>query len=107
MKNAQKNKGVISILGIVLLGIILILVLSYFHISLKAVVESPDTQNNINYVGGSGRSLWNDYLAKPVSEVLNSAIVKNFWDSFISNMQRIHDGQPTDIQNSAPVVPLH
>jgi len=106
MINFNKKKGGISILGILLLGIILIIFLSYFNISLKAVVESPNVQNNFSYVGSSGRSLWNDYLAKPFSNVLNSTVVKYFWNSFITNMQNIHDGKPTDFQKFAPTVPI-
>ena len=107
MTNSKNNKkGGISILGILLLAVALIIVLSYFHISIQTVVQSPDAQNNFNYVGSTSRNLWTDYLAKPVSNILNSTIIKNLWDSFISNMQRIHDGKPTDFQLSAPQVPL-
>src|ERR1035437_5073437 len=103
MKNFKNNKkGGISILGILLLGVILIVALSYFHINIQSVVQSPDAQNNFSYVGTSSRNLWTDYLAKPVADVLNSTIVKTLWSSFISNMQKIHDGQPTDIQLLAP-----
>ncbi len=105
MANRNK-KGGISILGILLLGVVLVIVLSYFNISLKAVVESPGVQNNFTYIGSTGRSLWNDYLAKPFSNVLNSTIIKTFWNSFISNMQRIHNGQPTDFEKMAPTVNL-
>ena len=101
------KKGAISILGILLLAVVLILVLSYFNISLRAIVESPSAQNNFGYVGSSSRSLWNDYLAKPVHDVLNSSIVKNLWNSFIDNMQRIHEGKPTDFQKFAPSVPFN
>ncbi len=104
MTKKRHKKGGISILGILLLAVVVIIVLSYFNISLKAVVESPATQNNFNYVGSSSRSLWNDYLAKPVSDVLNSKIVKTLWSSFIDNMQRIQKGEPTDFQLIAPSV---
>jgi len=106
MKYLNNRKGGISILGILLLGVILIIFLSYFNISLKAVVESPNVKDNFNYIGSSGRSLWNDYLAKPFSNVLNSTVVRGFWDSFIKNMQYIHDGEPTDFQRSAPTFPI-
>ena len=105
MINENKKSG-ISIIGILLLGIILIIVLSYFNVSLKAVVESPNVQNNFGYIGSAGRSLWNDYLAKPLSDIKNSAVVKYFWNSFISNMQRIHDGESTDFQKYAPTFPI-
>jgi hypothetical protein len=98
------KKGGISILGILFLGIILILVLSYFNISIQAVVEKPSTQNNVKYVTGSTESLWNEYLKKPLTDFYNDIWVKFFWASFVSNMERIRNGQPTDFQKSAPTV---
>ncbi|MFZ2205489.1 MAG: hypothetical protein WAV23_02780 [Minisyncoccia bacterium] len=38
--------------------------------------------------------------------VLTANFSKYFIDSFVSNMQRIHDGQPTDWQLAAPSVLL-
>lgn len=98
-----KNKG-ISIIGILLLGFILILVLSYFKISIRSVVESPEGQDNIEYVGGGTRNLWNDYLKKPATYLWNDIFVDIFWKSFVNNMERIRDGKPTDYEVSAPSV---
>ena len=100
----NKIKGGISILGIIFLTIILVLILSYFNVNIKAVVESPNTQENINYVSGGGKSLWNDYLKKPAEYLWNDVWKKIFWASFISNMEKIRDGKPTDMQNMAPTV---
>jgi len=99
MKNFNKQRG-ISILGVLVLGVILILVLSYFHVSIKSVVESPTGQDNVNYVGGGAKSLWTTYLAEPASYLWNDVWVNIFWKSFISNMERIRDGQPTDLQKA-------
>ena len=74
--------------------------LSYFHISIKAVVESPTGQENINYVGGGAKSLWTTYLAEPASYLWNDVWVNIFWKGFISNMERIRDGQPTDFDKA-------
>ena len=93
--------GGISILGILVLAVIIILVLSYFNISVKAVVESPTGQENITYVGGGVRSLWNDYLAEPAHYLWQDVWVNIFWKGFISNMERIRDGVPTDMDNAA------
>lgn len=101
MKNFNTQKG-ISILGILFLAVILILVLSYFRISIKSVVESPTGQENINYVGGGTKNLWTAYFAEPASYLWNDVWIKIFWKSFISNMERIRDGQPTDFDNAAP-----
>ena len=100
MKNFNK-KGGISILGVLVLGVVIILVLSYFHVSIKAVVESPAGQENINYVGGGAKSLWTAYLAEPVSYLWNDVWINIFWKGFISNMERIRDGKPTDFDNAS------
>ncbi len=97
----RREKG-ISIIGIVILCFILILVLSYFKISVKSVVESPTGQDNINYVGGGTRNLWNDYLEQPAAYLWNDIFVNIFWKSFVNNMERIRDGKPTDYENAAP-----
>jgi hypothetical protein len=95
------KKGGISILGIIVLGIIIILILSYFHISIKTVVESPTGQENINYISGGTENLWTAYLEKPASYLWNDVWVNIFWKGFISNMERIRDGQPTDFDNAS------
>lgn len=100
MQNNNRQKG-ISILGILVFGIFIILVLSYFHISIKAVVESPSNKENMNYVGGGAKSLWTAYMAEPASYLWNDVWVNIFWKSFISNMERIRDGQSTDFEKAA------
>ena len=103
IKSNKLERG-ISIIGILFLGFILILVLSYFKISVRSVVESPEAQDNINYVGGGTRNLWNDYLKEPASYLWNDIFINIFWQSFINNMERIRDGQPTDYEINAPTV---
>ncbi len=98
-KSKNKAKG-ISILGVLLLGVIIILVLSYFDISIKAVVESPAGQENIDYVKGGTKSLWTEYLREPATYFWNDIWLKLFWGPFIENMGRIRDGVPTDFDNA-------
>jgi len=102
--NEKKKEGGISIVGMLILGFIIILVLSYFKISIKSVVESPTGQENINYVGGGTVNLWDTYLKGPASYLWNDVFVDIFWKSFINNMERIRDGQPTDYQVNTPTV---
>jgi hypothetical protein len=101
MKKFENKQRGISILGILFLAVIIILALSYFHISIKAVVESPTGQENVNYIGGGTKSLWTTYLAEPASYLWNDVWVNIFWKPFISNMQNIRDGQPTDLDKAA------
>ena|ERR1051326_5550861 len=96
----MKNNAGISILGLLILAVIVVLVLGYFHISIKAVVENPTSQDNINYVGGGARSLWLTYLEAPFTYFWNEIVIKIFWKSFINNMERIRDGQPTDLDKA-------
>lgn len=100
MKNSYKNRG-ISIIGVLVLAVIIILVLSYFNISIKGVVESPAGQENINYVKGGTKSLWAEYLAEPASYLWNDVWVDIFWKGFILNMERIRNGEPTDLDAAA------
>jgi hypothetical protein len=99
--STNKQSG-ISILGILLLGVIIILVLSYFNISIKAVVNSPTGQENVSYVKGTTQSVWDKYLAQPAHYLWQDVWVKIFWQPFISNMERLNTGQPTDIDKAAP-----
>ncbi|MFA6273697.1 MAG: hypothetical protein WC662_00875 [Candidatus Paceibacterota bacterium] len=104
MKNKINNKGGMSILGVLLLGFILVLVISYFNISIKTVVESPTGQENINYVKGTTKSVWDKYLKDPASYLWNEIWVKIFWATFVQNMEYIRDNKTTDIEKLAPQV---
>ena len=89
-----------SILGFLVLAAIVILVLSYFNISIKTVVESPAGQENIEYVKGGSKSLWDEYLEEPASYLWNDIWVKLFWRPFVDNMERLRDGRPTDLDKA-------
>ncbi|OGI74458.1 hypothetical protein A3D42_01205 [Candidatus Nomurabacteria bacterium RIFCSPHIGHO2_02_FULL_41_18] len=102
MKN-DFNRG-ISILGIIFWGFILILILSYFNISIKGVVESPTGRENLGYVEGKSKSIWFKYLEKPANYIWNDIFINLFWKSFVSNLERIRDGKSTDFDNAAPQV---
>lgn len=103
LKNKQKG---ISILGVLLLGVILILVLSYFNISIKSVVESPTAEENIEYVRGGTRSIWIDYLREPANYLWHDVWVDLFWKPFIDNMQRLRDGRPTDLDTAGAALQI-
>lgn len=85
----NKQRGM-SILGVIVFVVVIILVLSYFRISLKSVVESPSGQENINYVGGGLKSFWNDHLQKPASDL---------WNGIISNLNHVEEKSTPTINN--------
>jgi len=103
MKNKKyfkTKKGEMSILGILVMGFLIIIVLSYFNISLKSIVESPTGQENVNYVKDTTKSVWTKYLAEPVEYLWNDVWVDIFWKGFILNMERIRDGRPTEMEEA-------
>ena len=100
MRNVNnKNRG-ISILGILFFSFIIILILSYFNVNLKSVVESEDAKENFSYVGENSKSFWDKYFKGPATYLWNDVWVDIFWKGFILNMERIRDGQPTDLDNA-------
>ncbi|MCF7833948.1 MAG: hypothetical protein K9L98_04075 [Candidatus Pacebacteria bacterium] len=103
--NKILNKKGISILGILLLMGVAVLILSYFKISIKDVVNSPEAQENIDYVSDSGKSVWDNYLKEPAEYVWNEVFVGLLWQSFINNMERVRDGKPTEFEENAPKLP--
>lgn len=107
MAKILNKKGGISILGLLILGIIAVLILSYYKISIKAVVESPTGQSNINYVTDNTKTFWDKYLKDPATYLWNDVFIKIFWASFINNMERIRDGKPTDFEKLAPNTPFN
>jgi hypothetical protein len=98
----NKNNGLISILGMIFMTILAVFVLSYFNISIRGVVESPTAQDNIHYVGGASKSVWDKYLKDPAAYLWNDVWKKIFWQGFINNMELIRDGKPIEMQNYAP-----
>ena len=93
-------------IGLILVIALGLLLMGYFNISIKSVIQSPTVQSNFSYVGGEVKTFWNSYLAKPANYLWKDVFINIFWQSFISNMERIRDNKPTDIQLYAPQVPL-
>ena len=99
MKLPNTTTGGMSILGTLLLTVALVILVSnYFHIDLKAKYQEPQTQAAITETRGVFANIWFTYLKEPVTFL---------WKAFLDNMQRIHDGQPTDFQLIAPsLIPI-
>jgi hypothetical protein len=106
MKKIREKRG-ISILGVLFLGFLIVLVLSYFNVSVKNIIESPTGQENINYIKGETKDFWDTYLAKPANYVWNDIIKNIFWKSFTSNMERIRNGEPTDFEKAADKIKVN
>jgi hypothetical protein len=91
MNNQNKQHGM-SILGVIVFVVVAILVLSYFKISIKSLVESPSGQENISYVRGGAVTFWDNHLKEPAEK---------FWNFFILkfNNENGNNGIPTTGQS--------
>ena len=88
--NIQSNqKGFIKI---IILIVAALLILSYFGISLRAVISSPVTQDNISYTTTGIVGFWNAYLKAPATYVWNQIFLNLIWDPAIDSIRNIgHD----------------
>jgi len=50
-------------------------------------------------------TVWNSYLSQPILYFWHNIFIDLLWNSFIDNMERIRDGQPTTIEELAPQLP--
>jgi hypothetical protein len=102
MNFKNDNRGLIKWLVIILIAVI---VLSYFGFDLRAIVGSETTQGNLDYLWGLGVIVWDEYLSQPILYFWNNIFMDLLWKSFIENMERIRDGQPTTLEELAPQLP--
>jgi len=102
MKFKNDKRGLIKWIIIILIAVI---ILSYFGFDLRAIIESDATQGNLGYLWGLGVTVWNSYLSQPILYFWHNIFIDLLWNSFIDNMERIRDGEPTTIEELAPKLP--
>ncbi len=95
------NRGFINM---IILVVVVILVLSYFGYNLRSIVNSPNTQDNFSYVGGSVVDIWNNFLKTPAT-YLYGVFVDLIWKPAITNLTAMKNGQPTNIQQIPSMLP--
>lgn len=82
----------------IVLGLIIILALSYFGYDLQSIVESPAAQKNLDYTWGGIAYVWNTYLAGPVKYFWNNIFINLLWNSFLHNLGKVNSGAPTELE---------
>jgi len=102
VKFKNDKRGLIQWLVIVLIAV---LVLSYFGFDLRAIIESEGTQGNLGYLWGLGVTVWNEYLSRPILYFWHNIFIDLLWNSFIDNLERIKNGQPTTYEEMTPQLP--
>ncbi|OGZ03783.1 MAG: hypothetical protein A2648_02405 [Candidatus Lloydbacteria bacterium RIFCSPHIGHO2_01_FULL_41_20] len=102
---SRNKKGFIGRVFLILVATFLIL--SYFNVDIKSIIESPSTQKNWSYVSAIGKTIWTGYLEKPTQYLWNNIFASFFKESFLqslTNLKAIKDGKATDIK-IFPIIP--
>ncbi|MGC9605683.1 MAG: hypothetical protein ABSF56_02945 [Minisyncoccia bacterium] len=101
-KYAAGNRGLIKMILIV---VIALLILSYFNINLRQLVNAPTTQDNVSYVASSTVTIWDSYLKVPATYLWNNVFIDLIWNPAITNLTNMKNGEPTNISTSSPTLP--
>ena len=98
MKNYRAgDRGLIKMI-LIIVGALLIL--SYFGINLRNLVNAPTTQDNVSYVASTTVNVWDQYLRVPAAYAWG-IFVDLIWTPALHNLEAIKDSQPTNINNIA------
>lgn len=92
MIQKNTNGGFLKLLIIIIIGIF---ILSAMNIDLRSLVNSPVMQNNIAYVYGGIKSVWDNYLRTPVMFFWDNTFKNVIIVPFAENMHRMISGQGT------------
>jgi hypothetical protein len=69
----QTQRGLVRTIVLV---VIFLLVISYFGLNLRDVINDPTTHSNFSFVWEHVTRIWNSYLKEPIVWVWNEIIVK-------------------------------
>ena len=81
----------------IILALAAIIILSFFGYDLKAIVEAPLTQNNLQYAGNGVTTVWN-YVKEPIIYFYEKIFIGILWNAFVHNLGRIDAGAPTELE---------
>ena len=93
MKDKLKNQQ--GFIGLLLLVIVALIILSYFRINIKNIIESETGKENFGYVWAILQKIWDfvegiwlNYLSTPVMFVWNELFVNLIWKGIITNLDK-------------------
>lgn len=102
IKKHSNERGFIRTIIII---VIALLILSYFGLNIRDIVNSPAGKDNFTYTQEVMIKVWNNYLKKPVTYLWNDIFLDLIWEPAIENLKKLRDGEPHDIQADAPTIP--
>ena len=100
MKNISKlsqNRGLIRTIVLI---VIALLILSYFGLNLRDIVNSPAGKDNFSFTQEVMIKIWS-YIKGPVTYLWH-IFIDLIWNPAIEALTKIRDGEPTSLETSAP-----
>ena len=85
-----------------ILIIVIILILGYFDISVRSIVEKESIRNNFSYVWGHLTDFWNKHLAGPTDWFWNDFIIDLLWEPLMNNLEKIKGRGDSTFMESSP-----
>jgi hypothetical protein len=102
MKTIPTNRGFIRTIIII---VIALLILSYFGLNIRDIVNSPAGRDNFSYTQEVMIKIWDNYLEKPVTYLWNDIFIELIWNPAIEALEEMRDGEPHPLQSSGPKMP--
>ena len=102
MQKIPTNGGLIKTILII---VVALLILAYFGLNLRNIVNSPTFQDNWSLIRDGTVHVWDTYLKKPAIYLWNEIFLKLIWEPAVRNLTKIKNGEPDDIRANAPVIP--
>ncbi|MDE2038072.1 MAG: hypothetical protein KGI69_02505 [Patescibacteria group bacterium] len=94
-----------GLVKLVVMIVIALLVLSYFGINLRRLVDSPTNQDNVAYIASSTAGVWNGYLKQPATFAWG-IFVSYIWDPALQGLIDLKNHKQTpDFGSSTPALP--
>ncbi len=99
IQKRNTNRG--GLIRLIIYIVIILLIISYFGLNIRTIVNSPAGQENFTYVQGIMITVWNGYLKKPVLYLWNDIFLKLIWEPAIENLTKIKDGSSDSLLSSS------
>lgn len=84
MEKISKNEGFVKLIFVIVAAI---LILSYFRVDLRSIIQSETFQKNISYVLDGVKYVWGHFIARPLVYVWN--LLEKSGSSVMSEIDKI------------------
>lgn len=105
MKTISKKYYQQGLIRTIILIVIALLVLSYFGLNIRSIINSPAGKDNFSFTQELMINTWNNYLKKPTTYLWNDIFLNLIWNPAIENLTKIKNGEPDSLRSSAPTIP--